>query len=56
MAVTLTVILSENTFYDIRDMRFIRFKQYDEILQPMRLREFMCWGGTPWTKAASTGS
>ena len=33
MAVTLTVILGENTFYDIRDMRFIRFKQYDEILQ-----------------------
>ena len=33
MAVALTVILGENTFYDIRDMRFIRFKQYDEILQ-----------------------
>lgn len=33
MVVTLTVILGKNTFYDIRDMRFIRFKQYDEILQ-----------------------
>ena len=32
MAVTLAVILGKNTFYDIRDMRFSRFKQYDEIL------------------------
>ena len=33
MAVTLTVILGKNTFYDVRDMRFVRLKQYDEILQ-----------------------
>ena len=33
MAVTLAVILGKNTFYDVRDMRFSRFKQYDEILQ-----------------------
>ena len=35
MAVTLTVILGKNTFYDVRDMRFVRLKQYDEILQEL---------------------